>query len=190
MSSRILCGMILNNTQLNSSGKPQPTQQKKFKISELIKEVAKGKVKSINRKLEDKFDLTGIPLIIAKKDNNGIGGMKQVDLNDIYQDKFCIIKGGDGGGGKTYYCDYEFSATNFVLICDLLEEYKGLADKYAKFYLAIIISERLYKTINHGRTISTVPNNIDIELPINQNGEINFHYMSDYIKSLQYAEYI
>ena len=91
-------------------------------------------------------------------------------------------------GGKTYYCNYQFCATNFVLICDLAEKYKQLAEKDAKLYLAIVISERLHKTINHGRTIKEVPSNIDIELPIKESGEIDFCYMSNYIKSLQYAE--
>jgi len=190
ISSKILCGMNLNNTKLNSSINTQATQQKKFKISELLEDVAKGKVKSIDRKLEDKFDLSGTPLIIAKKDNNGIGGMKQVNQFDTYEDKFCIITGGDGGGGKTYYCDFEFSATNFVLICDLVQKYKGNVDRYAKLYLAIVVSERLHKTVNHGRTIKTVPSNIDIELPIKEDETIDFGYMSDYIKSLQYSEFI
>jgi hypothetical protein len=51
------------------------------------------------------------------------------------------------------------------MICDLQEQYKNI-DKYAKFYLSVIISERLYKTIGHGRTISEIPN-IKIQLPVN-----------------------
>ena len=190
ISAKILCGMILTKTSVESIINRKTIKQKKFKVSELLVSITKGKVKSINRKLEDKFDLNGTPLIIAKKDNNGIGGMKQVNLSEIYQDKFCIITGGDGGGGKTYYCDFQFSATNFVLICELLQKYKLNADKYSKIYLAIIISERLHKTINHGRTIKEVPSNIDIELPIKDDDSIDFDYMSNYIKSLQYSEFI
>lgn len=196
LSAKVLCGMELVQTKLEhpvSDDEPVKQVSKdpvKFKVSDLLAAVSKGKVKSINRKLEDKFDLTGIPLIIAKKDNNGIGGMKPVDTTDSYQDKFCIITGGDGGGGKTYYCDYQFSATNFVLVCDLLEKHKTSADKYSKLYLAIVISERLHKTVNHGRTIKAVPSNIDIELPVSEDNSIDFGAMSEYIKSLQFAEFI
>jgi type I restriction-modification system DNA methylase subunit len=190
ISAKVLCGMDIKETKINAKNTIEPIQQKKFKISDLIFGIAKGKIKSIDRKLEDKFNLFGTPLIIAKKDNNGIGGMKQVNTCDVYKNKFCIIIGGDGGGGKTYYCDYEFCATNFVLICDLKAEYQPSADKYARFYLAIVISERLHKTINHGRTIKEVPSNIDIELPVNEFGDVNFPYMSDYIQSLQYAKLI
>lgn len=108
--------------------------------------------------------------------------------NKIYNDKFCIVSGGDGGGGKTYYCDFEFGATSFVMICDLQKSYKYLADKYARFYLAVAISERLYQTIQHGRTISEIPSDIEIKLPITSDGQIDFVYMSNYMKSLPYAE--
>lgn len=123
-------------------------------------------------------------MIIAKKDNNGIGGMT-TNYNKSYNDKIVIICGSDGGGGKTYYCDFEFCATGFVMICDLQEQYKNI-DKYAKFYLSVIISERLYKTIGHGRTISEIPN-IKIQLPVNDKC-IDFEYMSNYIKNLEFSE--
>ena len=40
-----------------------------------MEKVGVGNNKSIKRTLENKYDLNGIPLIIAKKDNNGVGGM-------------------------------------------------------------------------------------------------------------------
>lgn len=68
--------------------------------------IEKGKTKSPNKKLENKY-LGKYPVIVAKKDNNGIGGMINNPAK-IYNDKLCIVSGGDGGGGKTYYCDFEF----------------------------------------------------------------------------------
>ncbi len=103
----------------------------------------------------------------------------------IYNDKICIVSGGNGGGGKTYYCD--FGATSFVMVCDLHDKFKAFADKFSKFYLALIISERLFQTIQNGRTISEVPSDIEIKLPINSNGEIDWDYMSNFVKNLQYA---
>lgn len=74
------------------------------------------------------------------------------------------------------------------MICDLQECYKDFADKYARFYLAVAISERLYQTIQHGRTISDIPNNIEIKLPIKSDNSIDWDYMSNYVKSLPYAD--
>lgn len=193
ISAKTLCGIPLVSNKVISSLGIEKIKQNKFKISELLYSISKGKVKSIDRKLEDKYDLSGTPLIIAKKDNNGVGGMRQVTQEHIYSDKIYIITGGDGGGGKTYYSDFNFCATNFVLICDVFEIHKIKMDKYSKLYLAIIISERLHKTVNHGRTISNVPSTIDIELPVKEiEGVevIDFDYMSNYIKSLQYSEFI
>lgn len=131
--------------------------------------------------------MNGIPLIIAKKDNNGVGGMVNQNRT-TYKDKMCIIKGGDGGGGKTYFCDFEFCATNFVMICDFKDDLKQL-DKFCKFYISVVISERLYKTIAHGRQISEIPNN-DVKLPIDKNGKLDSNYVSNFIKSLNYAEFL
>ena len=107
-----------------------------------------------------------------------------------FKDKVCIVSGGDGGGGKTYYCDFEFCATSFVMVCDFKESLKLKLDKYAKYYIAIIISERLYKTIGHGRTISEVPKDIDVKLPVNVKDEIDFKFMSNYIKQLNFSEFL
>lgn len=106
-----------------------------------------------------------------------------------YEDKICIIKGGDGGGGKTYYCDFEFCATSFVMICDFKEVLKE-CDKYAKFYICIVISERLYKTIGHGRTLVNVPEETNIKLPVKGEGELDFDFMSNFIKGLDFAEFL
>ena len=183
IAAKMLCGIYnktnIENVELND------VKYGLFSISDLLVKVEKGNTKSIDRKLENKYNLNGLPLIIAKKDNNGIGGMT-TNYNKSYNDKIVIICGGDGGGGKTYYCDFDFCATGFVMICDLQEQYKNIY-KYAKFYLSVIISERLYKTIGHGRTISEIPN-IKIQLPVNENNEIDFEYMSNYIKNLEFSE--
>lgn len=184
----ILCGKKMISQKLVKKSLKAPFSYERFKISNLLIKIEKGKTKSPNRKQENKY-LGKYPVIVAKKDNNGIGGMID-NPEKIYDDKFCIVSGGDGGGGKTYYCDFEFGATSFVMICDLQEEFKNFADKYARFYLAVVISERLYQTIQHGRTISDIPNNIEIKLPIKSDKSIDWDYMSNFIKNLQYAELI
>ena len=191
VSAKILCKMPLINHAISKNLAKQ-TSYSRFLISELIVKVEKGKDKSLDRTLEDKYSVEdGYPIIVAKKDNNGIGGIKaKSDIKKVFKDKICIVSGGDGGGGKTYYCDLEFCATNFILVCDFTEEIKDKLDKYAKYYLAIVFSERLFQTIKHGRTISDVPSETDVKLPITNNGKINFKYMSNYIQNLPFAEWL
>lgn len=143
ISSQILCGKVLTNHHFCDFSLNEPFGYARFKICDLLVLLEKGKMKSPDRNSENRF-VGQMPIITAKKDNNGIGGTID-NPNKIYNDKFCIISGGNGGGGKTYYCDFEFCATSFALICDLKDEFKEKADKYAKFYLAVIISERIYK---------------------------------------------
>ncbi len=107
----------------------------------------------------------------------------------IYKDKICIVSGGDGGG-ETYYCYFDFCATSFVMVCDFKEYLKIKLDKYAKYYIAIVVSERLYKTIGHGRTISEIPSEIDVKLPVDSKNELNFKFMSNYIQQLDYSEFL
>ena len=183
----ILCGKKLSQQNLIRSPLQTPFDYARFKISDLLVKIEKGKTKSPDRKQENKY-LGKYPVIVAKKDNNGIGGMVDNPAK-VYSDKFCIVSGGDGGGGKTYYCDFEFGAISFIMICDLQETYKTLADKYAKFYLAVAISERLYKGIQHGRTTSEVPN-IEVKLPIKNDKNIDWDYMSNFVKNLNYAKYL
>ncbi len=187
ISAKILCNMPLCHKNLNVNPK-EAVLFNRFAISALIEKISKGSEKSIDRTLENKYE-NGVPLVVAKKDNNGIGGLKQ-NPNKTYSDKICIVSGGDGGGGKTYYYDFEFCATSFIMVCDFKEHLKLKLDKYAKYYIAIVISERLYKTVGHGRTISNVPSEIDIKLPVDDKGEIDCAYMSNYIKSLTFAEYL
>ena len=80
------------------------------------------------------------------------------NYTQIFENKICIITGGDSGEGKTYYCDFKFAATSFVMICDF-------------------ISEWLFKTIGHGRTISDIPNKISIKLPFTKQNKPDFTYM-------------
>ncbi|MBR7118262.1 MAG: hypothetical protein IKC84_02665 [Helicobacteraceae bacterium] len=115
--------------------------------------------------------------------------MKHLWLSHL-KDKICIVSGGDGGGGKTYCLEYDFCATNFVMICSFVNSLKNIS-KYTKFYISVVISERLFKTIEHGRTISNVPQETDIKLPIKNNkNELDIEYMENYIKQFETARYM
>ncbi|WP_435128390.1 HsdM family class I SAM-dependent methyltransferase [Mycoplasma sp. 6243] len=189
LSAKILCG--ISNKLIFSPVDMQRYQNikfKYFKISDVIEFISKGmQKKSIDRKLENKYE-NGIPIIVAKKDNNGIGGLLiKEKVSQTFSDKICIINGGDGGGGKTYYCDFEFGATSFVNICDIVPKYKSQFDNkpLAKFYLATVISERLFKSIGHGRTLRSEIPNVEIKLPVNSYNQLDINYMNDYISSLK-----
>ena len=95
IASKVLAGIPLNNN-IVIKDLQKTNEYKLFTISDLLVSLEKGKTKSINRKIENKY-ISGFPLIVAKKDNNGIGGLTD-EVNRLYKDKFCIISGGDGGG--------------------------------------------------------------------------------------------
>ncbi|AHH45269.1 HsdM family class I SAM-dependent methyltransferase [Mesomycoplasma bovoculi] len=188
LAAKILSGIKIKYNKYNFKDDPDfynhQVEFKKFKIVELIEKIAIGsEKKSIDRKIENKFK-SGIPLIIAKKDNNGVGGLVE-QYNQSWKNKIVIINGGDGGGGKTFYCDFEFAATNFVTICDLKPMWQNRFDDNALFYLSTVISERLHKYVNHGLTRKDLNPEIMIKLPVDSQGDLDIKYMSDYIANLK-----
>ena len=75
------------------------------------------------------------------------------------------------------------------MICDFLEKYKNIS-KYAKLYISILISERLFKTIGHGQRIADVPQETTIKLPIKNNDELDIEYMENFIKLFEISKFI
>jgi hypothetical protein len=56
-----------------------------------------------------------IPLIIAKKNNNGIGG-KISTTNIISANKISVVCQGDGGSGMAYFQNEQFAGTSAIKI--------------------------------------------------------------------------
>lgn len=153
----------------------------KHKISDLLEIIEKGKEKKSKDKSEDNLYKYGIPILVAQKYNNGVGGLVQPENTvKIFNNKFCIVNGGDGGGGKTYFFDFEFCATSFITVCDISEKYIKDFDIYSKLYRSIVISERIFRLYGHGRNMKKL-SDIDIELPV-KNNKIDTEYMTKYIK--------
>lgn len=185
IAAKILCGKKITPKILEKPSKPTFKSFARFKIADLLFKIEKGKSKSPDRKAENKY-CGKYPIIVAKKDNNGIAGTVNTPAK-IYSNLFCIVCGGDGGGGKTYYCNFEFGATSFVMVCDLHEKFQSAADDFARFYLAVVLSERLFQTIQHGRTISDIPQGIEVLLPVQDNNEIDWAAMSAFVRQWDYA---
>ncbi|AFI06049.1 hypothetical protein HCD_05235 [Helicobacter cetorum MIT 99-5656] len=187
IASSILCNEALKENDFKLISNLKESEYKRFKINDLLVKISNGcEKKSIERTLENKF-IQGVPLVIAKKDNNGIGGLVEKP-SVIFKDKFCIVTKGNGGGGKTFYLEKEFCATTLIMVCDLRESYSSM-DKFAKFYLSVVVSERLFKTVSEGRTINEVPI-IEVKLPIREDGNLNVEFMSDFIKQFEMARFL
>lgn len=74
IASKILCGKSTNITNFDKIILPRQVNYARFKIANLLVKIEKGKTKSPDKKQENKY-LGKYPVIVAKKDNNGIGGM-------------------------------------------------------------------------------------------------------------------
>lgn len=151
-----------------------------FYLEDIFTRIEKGKCTDASSLL----DGTGINYIGAKRNNNGV--MKTVskaENKDMISEGNCIIMIGQGAGSSGYaiYMDKEFIGASSLnlgyadwinsytvhFVCTLLcLEY----DKYS--FGRSWTGERLRKTI--------------IKLPIDDQGNPNWKYMEEYIKSLNY----
>ncbi len=187
IASSIFCYDTLEQNHFTVTKNLEEPEYARFKISDLLLKIGNGgEKKSIDRTLENKF-IQGVPLVIAKKDNNGIGGLVRKP-NLIFKDKFCIVTKGNGGGGKRFFLEKEFCATTLIMICDVKEPYFSM-DKFAKFYLSVVISERLFKTVSEGRTINEIPI-IEVKLPVRKDSSLNTEFMSDFIRQFEMAKFL
>ncbi len=75
------------------------------------------------------------------------------------------------------------------MVCDLKEPYLSTMDKFAKFYLSVVISERLFKTVSEGRTINEIPI-IEVKLPVRKDSSLNTEFMSDFIRQFEMAKFL
>ena len=86
VSAKVLCGFELHKNTLKKNAIWDTAFE--ISISDLIIKQERVEKKSIDRKIENKYPQNGIPLIIAKKDNNGVGGAKLRDeIEQVYRDE-------------------------------------------------------------------------------------------------------
>ncbi len=145
-----------------------------FDFTEVFIEIQRGKrLKKADHEVGD------IPYVSSTSLNNGVdefvGNKEKVR-------KFgdCLTLANSGSVGSTFYHQYEFVASDHVTQL----KRSGL-DKYAYLFLAPMV-QRLSEKYSFNREIND--DRIKREkllLPANDNGEIDFDFMSDYMKQVE-----
>lgn len=152
---------------------------KQFRVGDLFK-LQIGKAN--NGMLSDGTDCFYLG---AKKNNNGIMRTCAYD-KDLIQKGNCIvfICNGQGSVGYTNYMDKDFIATT-----DLVIGYNDYLNKYIGMFLVTVLDlER--PRYSFGRKWKTHLADTIVSLPATSDGEPDYVYMENYIKSLSYSDRI
>lgn len=127
-----------------------------------------------------------IPYIGAKKDNNGLITMcSRSQNNDFISKGNCIvfIQLGAGSAGYTTYQESDFIGMNGKISCG----YNDNLNKYNAMFL-ITILDRERPKFSYGRSwTGDRLKNTKIKLPTDKNGNPDWKFMENYIKSLPYS---
>lgn len=151
---------------------------KYFRFTDIFTRVEPGKVSQAYQ-LEEGTD---IPYLGAKKDDNGIMAWCTAN-NELKSNGNCVVLICDGQGsvGLANYMESDFLGTVNLMLCyndSYLNRYTGL-------FLATIISQERPK-YSFGRKWKTHINDTLIKLPQTETGDLDWEFMEQYIKTLNY----
>lgn len=154
---------------------------KEFKMISIFEHIIRGKrLKSEDRE-HDKNQKQTLYFSASELDN----GLTDSISNPLFIEKNALIY---TTFGDCFYVEGEFSASDEINIFK-----HSQMDKYSALFIATIISQNKYRYRFGRKAFFNKFENEIIKLPAKQeNGEFkpDFAFMSDYIKNLQYSEFI
>lgn len=151
-----------------------------FRIKDIFRIIEKCKCSNATELLEDGDD---IAYIGAKKDENGV--MRYVKYNEMLVTKGnCMVFIGDGQG-SVGYCLYQ--PKDFIGSSTLVAGYNNHLNPYTALFLVTILDMERYRYSFGRKYNKNAILNSKIKLPVNSEGNPDWQFMEDYIKSLPYS---
>ena len=152
---------------------------KYFKINKIFSYFEKGKCGNASS-LKNGND---IDYIGAKKDNNGL--MRTVCYDDkLISNGNCIVLIGDGQGSVGYSL---YQNKSFIGSTTLTMAYNKKLNKYNAMFLVSILDKEKFRYSFGRKYGKTVIEKSKIKLPATKDGNPDWQFMEDYIKSLPYS---
>ncbi len=168
-----LCKYLIDN-ELQGGGKILHSNWKAFNFTEVFTEIQRGK-----RLKKADHQIGTTPYVSSTSFNNGVDGFIGND-SGVRKFKDCISLANSGSVGSAFYHQYEFVASDHIT--QLKRE--GL-DKYAYLFMIPIIN-RLSEKYGFNREINDERIKREkLLLPVTQNGEIDFQFMSSFMRQIE-----
>ncbi|WP_457618975.1 N-6 DNA methylase [Lutibacter sp.] len=169
--------VIKNNIKLHSK------QYKYFKLTDIFT-VKKGERLTKLDRIKGK-----IPLLTSTSLNNGIGEFIDyatfADIKKLHSDKITIDM-----LSNVFYHGYEYFSDDNIHTLIPKNEYKEDVTVFNQIFIAVVLKEISIR-YGYGRQVRLKRlDREEIQLPINENNEIDWKFMDNYIKSLPYSALI
>lgn len=117
--------------------------------------------------------------VTTSNKNNGVAC-----TSNIYTEDGNVITIDSATDGKAFYQEYKFAGTDHV---EVLEPIKFTLNKYTALFIVSILNLQMFRySYGRGRTQTRIMRE-KLFLPADKNGNPNFEYMENYIKSLSYS---
>lgn len=146
---------------------------KNFEIEEIFE------VKTENFISRSKEAKGSIPYVSSFATNNGVKNFLEVDpsKNNIYENFVSVST--RGSIGKCFYQEAATIISNGVAVLsnEHLNKYNGL-------FIATILRNTIEQTLWHRQNIKSSLKTQQINLPVDEAGEVDWKFMEDYIKSI------
>lgn len=122
------------------------------------------------------------PYVVTSAENNGVEG-----LYNYYTEQGNVLTIDSATIGSCFYQEYDFSASDHV------EKLIPLSDKFNKYnalFIATVINLEQIR-YGYGRKFAQKRiKNTKIKLPVDKDGNIDYKFMEDYIKTMPYSSNI
>ncbi|MDO8443491.1 MAG: restriction endonuclease subunit S [Candidatus Azambacteria bacterium] len=122
------------------------------------------------------------PFISTGSDNNGIACMTGVEKAKVYPSG-CITVASSGNAGEAFYQEKPFKVTNMITI---LKPKFSISTFIGLFLVTLIRKEKYRYSYGRKSGIERMKES-KIKLPVDKNGDTDWKFMEDYIKSLPYS---
>ncbi len=162
---------IAKNQIIDKSFELEVKKWKEFKIKDIFKIIRGKRLVEIDRIKGD------IPYYSASDYDNGLTDKIS---NPLFIEKDALIY---TTFGRCFYVENEFTASDEISI--LKNKYLNI---YNGLFIATIITQNKYKYSFGRKAFENKFSDDIIKLPINEKDEVDFEFMENYIKSLNYSQ--
>lgn len=132
------------------------------------------------------LDHNGIPFISATENNNGITDFVTKEGTKIFSGRSITVSN-DGSIGNAFYQENDFTCSHSVNVIRINKKYNRELNQYTALFLIPLIQKEKFR-FNYGFKwrIERMKES-KIKLPVDKNGDSDWQFMEDYIKSLPYS---
>ena len=122
------------------------------------------------------------PYVVTSSENNGVEG-----LYDYYTEKGNVLTIDSATVGSCFYQEYDFSASDHV---EKLIPRSEKFNKYNALFISTVINLEQIR-YGYGRKFAQKRIKITkIKLPVDKNGDVDYEFMENYIKTMPYSSNI